>query len=87
MKEDFKFYLEIWKERLHICYETDQPLGDEINLLFFHHILNKQHYPQFRHSKWNIVLLSKDIHQQVESNIDKCPKVKDLTKQTKEKHG
>ncbi len=85
--EDKKFYLEIWIERDNVCYETGEHLGNEPLMTMFHHVLLKSKYPQYRHKKWNIILLKPDIHNQVHLNIDKCPKVKELTERLKEEYG
>lgn len=82
---DAAFYLKIWESRPHVCYETGKQLG-KMNLCMFHHVLPKQTYPQFRHCEFNIVLLSPEVHNQVEIDISKCPKVKELTEQLKEKY-
>lgn len=80
-EKDYAFYTEIWNERAHYCYETGVFLGREILTTFFHHILPKEKYPEFRYCKWNIVLLHPDIHNQVETMIEKTPKVKELRDQ------
>lgn len=81
LEEDFKLYKEIWNERPHYCYETGKWLGNEPLTTMFHHVLFKHDYPLYRHEKWNIVLLSPDIHSQVHSDMDKTPKVKALMKE------
>lgn len=75
---DWRFYLEIWDEREHICFETDEYLGDEPQTLFFHHVLEKgiRRYKKYRHCKWNIVLISWQVHDQVGMDIDRCPRIK-----------
>ena|ERR1700751_5210012 len=84
---DQYFYQEIWEEREHKCFESGKPLGTSPLSLFFHHILPKAKYPQYRHSKWNIVMLHPDAHSQVEVNLDKCPRVKALTEHLKLVYG
>lgn len=76
--QDWEFYLEIWDERDHVCFETDQYLGDEPQTLFFHHVLEKglRRYKKYRHCKWNIVLITWQVHDQVGMDIDRCPKIK-----------
>lgn len=83
---DSQFYDELWNEREHTCFESGKPLG-VINLMFFHHILPKAKYLQYRYSKWNVVLLHPDIHVQVETFLDKCPRVKALTEHLKIVYG
>lgn len=76
--KDWEFYLEIWDERDHVCFETDMYLGDEPQTLFFHHVLEKgiRRYKQYRHCKWNIILISWQVHDQVGMDIDRCPRIK-----------
>ena len=85
-QNDAAFYLEIWESRAHVCYETGKLLG-RMNLCMFHHVLPKQSYPEFRHCAWNIVLLHPDVHNQVETCLDKCPKVHKLTQELQAKYG
>lgn len=87
MRTDIEFYTNLWEEREHICFETGKLLLSEPLTLYFHHILGKSKYPQYRHEKWNIVLLDPDIHSQVETFIDKCPRVKALTEHLKIVYG
>lgn len=84
---DQDFYQEIWEEREHKCFESGKLLPSEPLSLFFHHILPKAKYPQYRHAKWNIVILHPDVHSQVEVNLDKCPRVKGLTEHLKNVYG
>jgi len=81
------FYEEIWNEREHVCFETGKPLTGEPLTLYFHHILPKAKYPLYALQKWNIVLLHPDAHSQVETFIDKCPRVKALTEHLKIVYG
>lgn len=75
---DREFYLEVWNERPHVCINCNCNLG-EINLLYFHHIIRKSTYPQFRYDKDNIAILCGQCHNQVETDISKAPKIKELT--------
>lgn len=87
IKEDHKFYQEIWEERKHTCYESGKYLGEEALTTFFHHILPKEVYPQYRHHEWNIVILSPKIHGDIElGGLDKAPKVKQLYLELYEKY-
>jgi 5-methylcytosine-specific restriction endonuclease McrA len=83
VQDDFKFYQDIWNntdERY--CYECGKGLPEPLSCNF-HHILPKQSYPQFRHDSRNIAILCCPCHNQVETNIDKCPRTKELTQQVK----
>lgn len=84
---DMGYYQEIWNERNCVCFETGKPLGMEPLTLYFHHILPKAKYPQYRYEKWNIVLLHPDAHSQAEIMLDKCPRVKALTEHLKIVYG
>lgn len=86
-RTDETFYQEIWEERLHQCFETHKPLTGSPLTLYFHHILPKAKYPQYRHEKWNIVILHPDVHSQVETMLDKAPRVKALTEHLKLVYG
>lgn len=79
LEKDKEFYLKIWNSRPHVCFETGKFLGNEPLLTMFHHVLPKAKYPSYRHSEKNIVLLHPDVHNQVETNLSKCPKVAELT--------
>jgi hypothetical protein len=67
--EDRKLYMEIWEERTHICQCCGAPLYEPL-LFMFHHVLEKRKkahadhvdYSQFRHCKWNIMLLCWACH-------------------------
>jgi|GEM_PF-5456503 len=73
---DKDFYLEIWLASPHVCGECSNKLGKEPLTLFFHHLLPKAKYPQFRHTPENIMILCPDCHTQAEVDLDKVPKVK-----------
>lgn len=63
-EQDMKFYIEIWNERPHYCEVTGQYLGSEFKTIYADHLLEKSQYPQFRHEKCNIILVTGDIHSQ-----------------------
>lgn len=86
-QSDQMFYAEIWEEREHVCFESGKNLPAGPFLTYFHHILPKAKYPQYRHSKWNIVILHPDVHSQVETMLDKCPRVKAITEHLKLVYG
>ena len=83
--EQIIMFEKIWKPLFphqRICYETGRQLytDDEGNpyTTYFHHVLPKERYPQFRFSPWNIILVAPDVHSQAETSIDLCPKIKAL---------
>lgn len=67
-EEDVVFYSEIWNERNHRCELSREYLGNEIMTIFFHHLLPKEQYPEYRHCKWNIIQITPQIHHQIERN-------------------
>jgi 5-methylcytosine-specific restriction endonuclease McrA len=73
---DKEFYADLWANSPHKCQQCGCGLGREPLTLFFHHLLPKSTYPQFRHTPENIMILCRDCHAQAETNIDKVPKVK-----------
>lgn len=77
--KDKMLYAEIWEEREHIDFETGLPIYGEARTLYFHHVLEKHLYPQFRYKKWNIIIISWETHDKVHRNIDLCPKINKLT--------
>ena len=59
---DERFYQEIWDERPHYCEECGKFLGDELQKVFFSHILTKGAHPELRHEKRNINVLCSEHH-------------------------
>lgn len=80
-EKDWEFFLEIWSERPHICYESGEPIYGEPLTLYFHHVLEKDKYPKYRYKKWNIVLVSWAVHDNVHRLSDLCPKIKEYQNQ------
>lgn len=69
---------QIWRERAHTCNISDLPLGMDARSYYFHHILEKRSYEKYALCKWNIIILSWEIHNSYESNADNQPVLKDL---------
>jgi uncharacterized protein YvpB len=63
-----KFFLEVWKKRQHYSEVSGEWLGKEPLSIYFHHILPKNKYPEAKFDEENIILLTFDEHQNVESN-------------------
>jgi len=63
-----KFFLTIWSKRLHYSEVSGEWLGKEPLSIYFHHILPKNKYPEAKFDEENIILLTFDEHQNVESN-------------------
>ena len=74
---DKLFYAGIWEVSPHVCQcGCKKKLGKEPLFQFFHHLLPKQSFPQFRHEEINIIILHPDCHTAVENSIDNRPIVK-----------
>jgi len=75
-EQDKDFYKEIWAASKHACQSCGVKLPKEPLTLFFHHLLPKSIYPQFRHEPSNIAILCFECHSKCETNIDFAPKIK-----------
>jgi len=73
------FYKEVWDASPHVCSECGKKLGKEPLTIFFHHLLRKVKYPEFRHTPENIAVLCPDCHTQAETDLGKTPKTKKRT--------
>lgn len=62
LRQDFRFYFNIWKKRPHKCVNCDCYLGETPLTYFFDHILEKSKYPELRHNEDNIQLLCLICH-------------------------
>lgn len=70
-----EFFITIWNKRLHKSEVSGDSLGNEALSIFFHHILPKEKYSQAALDENNIILLTFDEHQDVESDMYKFEKV------------
>lgn len=75
-KKDHEFYMEVWNASPYSCIECHRKLGRIPNTMYFHHLLEKRNYPQYRHIPENIAIVCPDCHQQTEADIDKTPRIK-----------
>jgi hypothetical protein len=69
------FFLQIWSKRPHKSEVSGESLGSEALSVYFHHILPKNKYPEASLDQENIILLTLNEHDQVESNIYKYEEV------------
>lgn len=63
IKQDRELYMEIWNERLHVCYSCGTSII-EPKTYNFHHLLEKgkERYKHLRHEKDNIMILCANCH-------------------------
>lgn len=73
-----EFFLSIWKKRLHYSEISGVYLGKEILNIYFHHILPKEKYTEFKYYDGNIILVTGDEHHNLHTNIYKYEKVNKL---------
>jgi len=59
---DRQFYLGIWLARPHFCNFCKCHLGNEPRTYHFDHILEKEVFPEYRHTPKNIQLLCLNCH-------------------------
>jgi hypothetical protein len=80
------FFLQIWKKRLHYSEVSEEYLGDKPLSVFFHHILPKNKYPEAELDEENIILLTLNEHDQVESDMYRFEEVNKRREQLKKKY-
>ena len=79
-------FLNIWKKRPHKSEVSGESLGSEPLHVFFHHILPKEKYPKAMFDEENIILLTLNEHDQVESDIYRFEEVNKKREQLKKKY-
>jgi len=64
---EWEMFMEIWKERKHVCANCGKKLGNKPQPIFFSHILTKGRTPELRLNKDNIELLCPEHHMEWET--------------------
>jgi hypothetical protein len=85
VQNDMAVYMEIWEERPHVCFEIGVPILKPM-LYNFHHVLEKENFPEYRHSKWNIIIVDDKPHTQYHTCPGKTPKIEALRAELLEQH-
>lgn len=80
------FFTDIWNKRRHYSEVSGKYLGSESLSVFFHHILPKEKYPDFRFNEENIILLTLEEHDQVEMDMYRYDEVNQRRKLLKTKY-
>lgn len=69
--------MKIWKDKGHRSDLTGNYLGsyedEDVPSSFFHHLLPKENYSEFRHCEWNICMCETKYHHQIETNPNLLP--------------
>jgi hypothetical protein len=81
-----QFFLQIWKKRQHLSEISGLPLVGEPLSVYFHHILPKNKYPEAALDEENIILLTLNEHDQVESDIYRFDEVNKRREYLKQKY-
>jgi hypothetical protein len=79
-------FLRVWKKRQHLSEVSGLPLVGEPLSVYFHHILPKEKYPQAALDEENIILLTLNEHDQVESDMYRYEEVNKRREQLKQKY-
>lgn len=64
-----EFFLQIWGKKRHFSEISNIYLGREPLTIYFHHILPKEKFPEAEYDEDNIILLTFDEHNTVESDM------------------
>jgi len=79
-------FLRIWKTRPRLSEVSGDYLIGGVSTAFFHHILPKEKYPQAALDEENIILLTLNEHDQVESDIYRFEEVNKRREHLKQKY-
>jgi hypothetical protein len=82
-----KLYLEIWNKRPHYSQISRRWLGNEPLSVFFHHILPKRKYIEAIFDEQNIILVTKEEHENIERSPFMYPIVNRLRTKLLKKYG
>ena len=69
------FFLEIWRKRLPFSEVSGTYLGKAPLSTFFHHILEKEKYPEYAFDEENVILVTLDEHTDVHTNMYKYEEI------------
>ena len=81
-----QMFMSIWKLRPHRSEVSGVYLGSEAMSTYFHHILPKSKYPEACFDEENIILLTLEEHESVESDMYKYEEVNRRREQLKTKY-
>lgn len=86
-KKLHEWFYEIWKNEPHFSELSGLPLGSVFSTCYYHHILPKSRYKGAEFDRENIIILTFEEHQEVESNPTKFEKINIIREKLKEKYG
>jgi hypothetical protein len=70
-----KMFMHIWDRRPHNSEVSGERLSSPPSSAYFHHILEKEKYPEAKFDEENIILLTLDEHHNVDSNMYKYERI------------
>ena len=82
-----EFFLQLWKKVPHYSMVSGKYLGKEPLTVFFHHVLPKEKYPEAALDEQNIVLLTLEEHEQVETDMYRYEEINNIRKLLLGKYG
>jgi hypothetical protein len=89
------FFIKCWEKRQDEngnvkCFETGKLMPKQRYMFLttcYHHCLPKSVYEELKYTDENIVIILPEVHIALEADYDKAPRVKEYTKQLKDKYG
>jgi len=70
-----EFFISIWNKRPHKSEISGEWLGNETLSIFFHHILEKNKYPEAEYDEENIILVTWEEHDNVGADMYKYEEI------------
>ena len=70
-----EFFLSIWNKKPHKSEISGEWLGNEALSIFFHHILEKNKYPEAEYDEENIILVTWEEHDNVGMDMYKYEEI------------
>ena len=80
------FFELCWKNKPHYCEITKKYLGNKYSSLYLHHILPKSKYKEAAFDEENIIVLSREIHANVELDMYRYEEINKRREQLKIKY-
>jgi len=81
-----EFFISIWNKRPHKSEISGEWLGNEALSIFFHHILEKNKYPEAMYDEENIILVTWEEHNNVGMDMHKYEEINKRREKLKKKY-
>lgn len=86
IQEMQEFFMGVWIKRRHVSEVSGEKLLSPPSSAYFHHILEKEKYPQASLDEENIILLTPDEHTDTHNNMYKFEKINNQRDYLREKY-